>query len=103
MPYTLVAGDNFHPQEREHQYDVGIFATAAEVVAAEQAFLCKSVLEHYAPGMTAEDLFNRFSGFGEITFIFADGGDPRVDFDPWAYAKQQAKLIAAEPEGPPAD
>jgi hypothetical protein len=34
------------------------------------------------------------AGFGEITFIFADRGEPDAVFDPWQYARQKADEIA---------
>jgi hypothetical protein len=42
--------------------------------------------------MEGSVLYDQFHSFGEITFIF---GEPKVDFDPWAYARARAREIAS--------
>jgi hypothetical protein len=90
MTYTLVIGDNFHTQDAAYEHEEGTFPTASEAVAAAQWVIERSLAECLAPGMTAERLLDRFRSFGEITSIFSTGGEPKVRFDSWEYARQKA-------------
>ena len=70
------------------------FPTAGEAIAAAQRAIERSLAECFKPGMSAEELFDVFSSFGEITFIFKDKGDARAEFDPWKHARKRAGELA---------
>ena len=94
MAYALVVGDNFQPQDAAFERETGVFPTAGEAIAAAQRAIERSLAECFKPGMSAEELLDVFSGFGEITVIFKDKGDARAEFDPWKHARKRAGELA---------
>lgn len=94
MPYTLVIGDNFHRQDPEHEYDGGTYETAEAALAAARRVIDRSLIECWEPGMSAKRLYERFSAFGEITYIHPSGGGAKPEFHPWEYARARAEEIA---------
>ena len=45
------------------------------------------------PGMTASELYDAYTGFGDDPFIVCvNSDDERVRFSSWDYAKEQSRL-----------
>jgi hypothetical protein len=94
MPYLLRVGDNFHRYDSEHEHDAGEYETADQILAAARQIIDRSLAECWKAGMTAEQLYSQYSGFGEIPYILClhvEEISPR--FDPWAYAEERAKAM----------
>ena len=50
----------------------------------------------YQPGMSAEDLYKRYTSFGEDPFIVViDGTDNDANFSAWRYAKERCGAICS--------
>jgi hypothetical protein len=91
MSYKVFVDDNFHYMDEEHRYLLGEFDTFEAAVAACQQIVNEFLEEAYKPGMSANDLYKSYTGFGEDPFIV--GADVR--FSAWDYAKAQSARIAA--------
>jgi hypothetical protein len=94
LPYLLRVGDNFHPHDHQHGYDAGEYETADQVLAAARQVVQRSLAECWKTGVTAELLYDRYKGFGEIPYILCLGKEESPGFDPWAYAKECAKAMS---------
>src|SRR5580693_7113001 len=96
--YIVKVDDNYHFTDESERYIHGTFATLEEAIEA-----CKRIVDNclkYEPGMSAEEVWAGYTGFGEDPFIVAveDDGTPsseRVAFSAWTYAKQRCEELAA--------
>jgi len=46
---------------------------------------------NHEPGMSAEELYHAYTGFGEDPYILSDG--PPVSFSAWTYAKARSEEL----------
>jgi hypothetical protein len=91
--FTVMVDDNFHYMDEDERRALGEFATWEEAVQAARQIVERSLSEHYKPGMTAEQLYSAYTGFGEDPFIV-----PKPEgqaFSAWTYAKQRCAQICA--------
>ena len=91
MAYDVYVDDNYDYMDEDRRYHYGTFATCQEAVDA-----CKNLvnawLEHgYKPGMTADELYVGYKGFGEDPFIQTN--DKNCTFSAWTYAKTRCQEI----------
>jgi hypothetical protein len=99
-PYKVMVDDNFHYMDEEERWELGAFATAGEALAACRKLVDESLIEEYRDGAMAEQLFDRYTSFGDEPFVVALDGAPKVDFSARTYAEQRAReLTAPGPEG----
>ena len=99
-PYKVMVDDNFHYMEEDERSEYGIFPTAEEALAACRRLVDKSLLAEYKTDRTADQLFERYTSFGDDPFIVALDGAPKFEFSAAAYARQRARQLAASgPEG----
>jgi len=84
MTYTVFVDDNFHYQDESERDYIGEFATAEEAIAKCKEIVRASVEHCRKPGMTAEEIYKNYVGFGDDPFIMG------VEFSAWDYAKQLA-------------
>ena len=61
--------------------------------------VCKKIVDaflrqRYEPGMSADALYETYVAFGEDPFIV--GGNGRVDFSAWNYARERCSAIVRE-------
>jgi hypothetical protein len=92
--YRVLVDDNFHYQEEDKRYEQGVYETLEEAVA-----ICKNIVDEFLaakhlPGMTAEELYAAYTGFGEDPFIRIEGSGSNP-FSAWAYAKGRCAEICA--------
>jgi hypothetical protein len=98
-PYKVMVDDNFHYMKEDERWEYGTFASAEEALAACRRLVDEALLEEYRDGATAEQLFVRYSSFGDDPFIVALGDAPKVEFSAQEYAQQRAlELTAPGPE-----
>lgn len=96
MAYQVLIDDNFHYQDESERVKHGVFATPEEAVMACQSIVDGYLTDAFKPGMTADDLFQSYTAFGEDPFIVSDGpGDASVRFSAWDYARRRCAEIAA--------
>ena len=83
--------DNFHYMDEDERYLLGEFDSREEAVA-----VCKKIVDDFLssqikPGITAEDLFQHYSSFGEDPIIVGD--DSSNPFSALDYAKERCAVI----------
>jgi hypothetical protein len=89
--YTVLVDDNYRFMDEDERYEVGSFSTLEEAVAACKAIVDEFLHGAYKPGMTAEQLYDGYVGFGEDPFI---SGPSSGGYSSWDYAKQRCEEIA---------
>ena len=94
-PYKVMVDDNFHYMKEDERWEYGTFASAEEALAACRRLVDEALLEEYRDGATAEQLFVRYSSFGDDPFIVALDDAPKVEFSAQAYAQQRARELTA--------
>ena len=94
-PYKVMVDDNFHYMETDERSEYGTFSTAEEALAACQRLVDESLLEEYRDGATAEQLFVRYTSFGDEPFVVAVEDAPKVEFSARAYAEARARELTA--------
>jgi hypothetical protein len=91
MSYRLLIDDNFHYMDADHRYEHGVFETKEEAIAAAKAIVDEFLTLNHEPGMTAEELYHAYTGFGDDPFIV--GPEYRVLFSAWDYAKARSQEL----------
>lgn len=95
--YKVMVDDNFHYQDSDERREHGTYETLEEAMAACRGLVDQSLRQEYRPGISAEDLYNRYTNFGDDPFILvADGADDRATFSAWDYAKDRCRVICGE-------
>lgn len=89
--YTVKVDDNFHYMDESERYTLGVFDDCESAVQACKKIVDEFLLEHYSPGMTAQELYSGYQGFGEDPFISTT--DRECKFSAWTYAKQRCQEI----------
>ncbi len=97
-PYKVMVDDNYHYMDESERYELGIFSTGEEAIAACKRIVDEFLDSSYQPGMTAEVLEKAYQGFGEDPFIVALGetSDKSIKFSAWNYAKERSQKLAAQ-------
>jgi hypothetical protein len=98
MPrYLVLIDDNFHYQEPEERREHGTYDSLDEALAACRAIVDRALAEEHRPGISAEQLYDRYRSFGEDPFITVlDGEDASARFSAWTYAKERCRAICGE-------
>lgn len=95
--WAVFTDDNFHLHDASERDCEGTFGTYEEALAECHRIVANSLRHLYAPGMTAERLYEDFTDFGEDPFIAPSAKD-RPLFSAWDFAKARAKDVVAECE-----
>lgn len=95
MPsYTVMVDDNFHYMDPDERWQCGTFTSLEEALAMCRQLVDRSLQEFYKPGMTAAELHEQYSFFGDDPFIVGlEGSDERVPFSARDYARQRIEII----------
>jgi hypothetical protein len=92
--------DNFHYGDDDERSKLSTFSTADEALEVCRRLVDESLLAEYKDGETAEQLFDRYTSFGDDPFVVALEDVPKVEFSAWTYARERARELAApESEG----
>ena len=102
MPqYKVMVDDNFHYMEEDERWEYGTFATAAAAFAACRKVVDESLIAEYRPGITATQLYDRYTSFGDEPFIVAQpgtappGAAEDVSFSARDYARSRVEALCA--------
>ena len=99
-PYKVMVDDNFHYMAEDERWEYGTFATAEEALDACRRLVDEALMEEYRDGATAEQLFVRYTSFGDDPFIVALDDADKVEFSARTYAEQRAaELTMPRPGG----
>ncbi len=94
--YKVISYDNFHMYHEEDDFpsDRGVFSTWDEAVSE-----CKKIVDEqlygwckYQPGISADELFSMYAGFGEDPVIRA-AEKTNKSFSGWDYARERSVAI----------
>ena len=94
MPYQVIACDNFHYMDESERTTSRLFDTAEEAAAHCRWIVDDYLLTALKPGMTAEQLWDSYTSFGEDPFIVGVDA-PQVKFSGWDYARERCQLLCA--------
>ncbi|MEA2575677.1 MAG: hypothetical protein QOH93_2975 [Chloroflexia bacterium] len=89
--YTVVVNDNFHYMDEAERYEHAVFDSCGEAVTACKKIVDDYLLANYKPGMSAEELYESYTSFGEDPFIV--GKDEQCRFSAWSYARQRCEEL----------
>ena len=97
MSYTVLVADNFHYMDENERYTFGEFESLDTAIAACKTLVDDFLKANYKPGMTAEELYDAYTSFGEDPFIVGAGA--MRPFSAWDYAKTRSEeLCQKQPE-----
>jgi hypothetical protein len=100
MAFQVLVDDNFHAYEESDRYQRGVYDTLDEAIAVCRAIVDRDLAHQYTPGMTADELYSRYTSFGEDPFIrdTEHAGIPSEDvpFSAWTYAKQRCEEMCPD-------
>lgn len=91
MGITVYVDDNFHYMDEDERYEHGTFETKEEALSACRRIVDGFLLNVFKPGMSAEELYEQYTGFGEDPWF--RGSSP--GYSSWEYAKKRCAEIAA--------
>jgi hypothetical protein len=95
--YRVFVDDNFHYMDEDERYELGVFGTIDEAVAACKGIVDRCLEAMLKPEATAAGLYEQYVNFGEDPYIKPD--DPaaaRVAFSAWDYAKERCQVLARD-------
>jgi hypothetical protein len=97
MTYRVLVDDNFHYLDTADRYQSGVFETLEAAIQAAKAIVDEFLVTALRPGMTAAQLFEQYTSFGEDPFIVS--ADSRsASFSAWDYARRRCdELCPAVP------
>jgi hypothetical protein len=84
-PYAVLVDDNFHYTNADKRYEAGEYATLEEAVSRCRAIVDEFLKGGFKSGMSADELFELYVGFGEDPFIRG----PAATFSAWDYVRQR--------------
>ena len=94
--YKIMIDENAHLQDEEERTEHNSFPTAAAALATCRRLVDEALLAESAKGETPEQLYARYTSFGDDPFIVTPDGAPKVSA--WTYAKECAQGLAAPGE-----
>ena len=95
MTYRVLVDDNFHYMDEDERYEHGTYPTLEAATAAAQAIVDDFLLASRQPGMSAGELFDMYTAFGEDPFIITPDQQGRVLFSAWDYARRRCEELCA--------
>jgi hypothetical protein len=96
--YTVRVADNFHYGDSSETYTKGKYDSLDLAIAAAKQIVEDYLRSAYRAGMTAEQLYDSYTSFGEDPFIVG-GETADVVFRAWEYAKARSGEICGDPSG----
>ncbi len=94
--YEVYVDDNFHFMDESERYRLGSFETCEEAVAVCMKIVDEFLEIGYKKGMSFNELYGGYTGFGEDPFIISD--DKTCFFSAWDYAKKRCIELCSEKE-----
>ena len=96
MPYKVLVDDNFHFMDESERYELGEFESLDAAIEASKRIVDEFLLSGYQPGMTAQELYQAYTGFGEDPFIVSPSTEQtEIPFSAWDYARQRCAEMCA--------
>ena len=92
MAYVVLVDDNYHHGDASYRYRHGEFADAGLALEHCQKIVNEGLDEAHKPAMSAEELWEQYTAFGEDPFILSVEVTP-VAFSAWDYAKARCAQL----------
>lgn len=97
LRYVVLVDDNFHYHDEDERFEAGRFPTLEEAITECARRVMESLDELYEPGMTAEELYDHYTSFGEDPFVVNTSTSVAqrdlVPFSAWDFAREQAPHV----------
>jgi hypothetical protein len=97
MAFQVLVDDNFHPYNEGERYRKGVYDTLGDAIAVCRGIVDRDLADQYEPGMTADELYRRYTSLGAGPFIrdteHAGIASEEPPFSAGRYAQQQSKEI----------
>ncbi|MCA9873892.1 MAG: hypothetical protein H6659_15680 [Ardenticatenaceae bacterium] len=91
MAFKVFVDDNFHYQDAAPRYELGEYDSWPTAVAACQMIIDRYLADTYQAGMSAAELYARYTTFGEDPFVAPT--PEGAHFSAWAYARERCAEI----------
>ena len=91
--FELFIDDNYHYTDEQSRHRVGLFASYQEALSKAKAIVDQCLERSHQPGMTSDELFQGYAGFGEDPFILP-AGEPC--FSAWDYARERCAELCRD-------
>jgi hypothetical protein len=91
--YTVYVDDNFHYMDESERYKVGAYPDCETAIQKCKEIVDEFLLSNRATGMTAKQLFELYTTFGEDPGIVGPEGNCK--FSAWTYARQRSEELCA--------
>jgi hypothetical protein len=91
MKYKVLVDDNFHYQDEDERYEHGQFDSLQAAITACKKIVNEFLLSRYQAGMTAKELYDYYTSFGDDPFIVP--AHEQIPFSAWDYAKERCAEI----------
>jgi len=96
-PYKVLVDDNYDYTDQDRRYEYGVFPTAEEAISACKGIVDSNLNGFMKPGMTASELYDAYTGYGDDPFIVGvNADDELVRFSAWDYAKEQSQRVVSQ-------
>ena len=92
--FRVVIADNFHYMDESSSYTSGEFNSYELAESHCRQIVDASLTEAHEAGMTAKELFNSYTHFGEDPRILPSADERR--FSAWAYAKKRCTVMCGD-------
>jgi hypothetical protein len=93
----VLMNENARYMDESERSDHGVFANAEEAIAACKAMVDDELNTMQRPGMSAEELYRLYVGFGPDPFVIPlNPNDPEIEFSAWSYAKERCKELVSQ-------
>jgi hypothetical protein len=88
--YKVMVDDNFQYMDERERWELGTYITIEGALAACRKLVDDWLAHNYKPGMTADELYDHFTSFGEEPFIMTPPGEaPGVRFSARDYVRER--------------
>ena len=99
MPYKVLVDDNFHFTDKSERYTLGEFDSYDKALDASKDVVDRYLRQAHTHGMTANDLFESYTAFGDDPWILetppSPKGEPR--FSARDYAREKSNEMCSTP------
>ena len=91
--FEVFVDDNFHYMDEDYRYKAGEFLNYDEALTEAKRIVDEELAYRVKPGMTAEELYDRYITFGEDPFIMP--ANKKDSFSAWDYAQTQSYKVCS--------
>ena len=91
--FEVFVDDNFHYMDEDYRYKTGEFLNFDEALTEAKRIVDEELACRVKPGMTAEEIYDRYIAFGTDPFIMP--ANKKDSFSAWNYAQTQSYKVCS--------